>query len=57
MCFRPPALNKLMARCPACNTFNPPTNKQCKKCGADLPEEQKDEDLLQNKDKNPEKDE
>ena len=39
MCFRPPALNKLMHKCEACGQFNKPDAKVCKKCGADMPEE------------------
>jgi rRNA maturation endonuclease Nob1 len=41
MCFRPPELNKLMKQCPGCKTFNPPTNAKCKKCGADMPADEK----------------
>lgn len=35
MCFRPPNAQKPI-KCPACGTFNPPINKVCKKCGAEL---------------------
>lgn len=38
MCFRPPAAQKPI-KCPACGTVNPPTNKTCKKCQAELQQE------------------
>ena len=43
MCFRPPTFTKLMTKCPQCNVFNPPANKTCKKCGAELPEPEAEE--------------
>ncbi|HWQ76480.1 MAG TPA: zinc ribbon domain-containing protein [Syntrophomonas sp.] len=41
MCFRPPEINKLMQKCPACGTLNKRDKSVtvCKKCGAELVEE------------------
>lgn len=35
MCFRSPAPQKPV-KCPECGAMNPPVNKQCSKCKAQL---------------------
>ena len=36
MCFRPAYAGKPV-KCPSCEKMNPPQNKQCIQCKADLP--------------------